>query len=94
MNLTKEQLEEVEQMGYMLLNPDMAALNLEVDELEFITEVQTVGSEVRRAYYRGYLRQVIETRQAITKAAHNGSNPAQIELLKLINRLQNALRHE
>ncbi len=93
MNLNTEQREQLEQMGYALITPELAATNLEVDELEFMTELRTVGSEVRRAYYRGYIRQLTETRQAIIKAAHNGSNPAQLELLKLINRLQNSLNH-
>ena len=93
MNLNKEQREQLEQMGYMLIPPQLAATNLEVDELEFLTEMKAVGSEVRQAYYSGYLRQLVETRQAIVKAAHNGSNPAQVELLKLINRMQNAIDH-
>lgn len=93
MNLTKEQREQLEQMGYTLIPPQLAAINLEVDELEFLTELKNTGSEVRQAYYSGYLRQLVETRQAIIKAAHNGSNPAQVELLKLINRMQNAIDH-
>ena len=93
MNLTKEQREQLDQMGYTLIPPQLAAINLEMDELEFLTELKTVGSEVRLAYYCGYLRQLVETRQAIVKAAHNGSNPAQVELLKLINKMQNAIDH-
>ncbi len=93
MNLNKEQLEQLEQMGYTLIPPQLAAINLEVNELEFLTELKTAGSGVRQAYYSGYLRQLVETRQAIVKAAHNGSNPAQVELLKLINRMQQAIDH-
>ena len=93
MNLNTEQLEQLEQMGYALITPELAATNLEVDELEFMTELRTVGSEVRRAYYRGYIRQFTETRQAIIKAAHNGSNPAQLEILKMIRHATNALNH-
>lgn len=93
MNLTKEQREQLEMMGYTLIPPQLAAINLEVDELEFLTQLRTAGSEVRQAYYSGYLRQLVETRQAIVKAAHNGSNPAQVELLRLINRMQNAIDH-
>lgn len=93
MNLTKEQREQLEEMAYNLVTPELAATNLEVDELEFMTELRTVGSEVRRAYYRGYIRQLTETRQAIIKAAHNGSNPAQLEILKMIRHATNALNH-
>lgn len=93
MNLNKEQREQLEQMGYMLIPPQLAAINLEMDELEFLTELKTEGSEVQKAYYSGYIRELVETRQAIVKAAHNGSNPAQVELLRLINRMQNAIDH-
>ncbi len=93
MNLTKEQLEALESMGYTLLSPEMAAIKLEVDELSLRDELQRIGSAARRAYYKGYIRQLIETRNAIIKAAHNGSNPAQQEILKMITRLQNQLIH-
>ena len=93
MNLTKEQREQLEEMAYNLVTPELAAINLEVDELEFMTELRTIGSSVRRAYYSGYLRQLIQTRQAIIKAAHNGSNPAQLEILKMIRHATNALNH-
>ena len=93
MNLTKEQREQLRQMGYTLIPPALAAINLEMDELEFLTELKTARSEVKRAYYSGYLQQLVETRQAIVKAAHNGSNPAQVELLKLINRMQQSIDH-
>ena len=93
MNLSKEKREQLEQMGYMLIPPTLAAINLEVDQLEFLTALRTNGSDVQQAYYSGYLRQLVETRQAIVKAAHNGSNPAQVELLRLIGRMQNAINH-
>ena len=93
MNLTKEQREQLEEMAYNLVTPELAAINLEVDELEFMTELRTIGSSVRHAYYSGYLRQLIQTRQAIIKAAHNGSNPAQLEILKMIRHATNALNH-
>lgn len=93
MNLTREQREQLEEMAFNLLPPELAAINLEVDGLEFMTELRTMGTPVRRAYYSGYLRQLIQTRQAIIKAAHNGSNPAQLEILKLIRSIHNSLNH-
>lgn len=93
MNLTKEQLEQVEQMAYYLFTPELTAVNLEVDQLDFLTELRSMGTEIHRAYYSGYIRQLSQTRQAIIKAAHNGSNPAQLELLKLIRQVSNAITH-
>lgn len=91
MNLTKEQLEQLEKMGYDLITPEMAAINLEVDEVELKMVLSTIGSPARRAYYRGYIRQLIATREAVIKAAHNGSNPAQLELMKAIKTMKMAL---
>lgn len=91
MNLNTEQLEQLEQMGYALITPETAAINLEVDEVELREDIRKVGSPARRAYYRGYLRQLMETRNAIIKAAHNGSNPAQLELMKMIRTMKIAL---
>ena len=83
MNLTKEQLDELEEMAFLLLTPEQCAINLEMPEMDFLTELHTVGSPLRRAYYRGHLRQIMLTRRAIVTAAHNGSHPAQVELLRL-----------
>lgn len=91
MNLNTEQLEQLEQMGYALITPETAAINLEVDEVELREDIRKVGSPARRAYYRGYLRQLMETRNAIIKPAHNGSNPAQLELMKMIRTMKMAL---
>lgn len=93
MNLTPEQLEQLGEMGYNLITPELAAINLEMDELEFLTELRTMGSPIQRSYYSGYIRQLTETRQAIIKAAHNGSNPAQLEILKMIRQVSNAIAH-
>lgn len=93
MNLTKEQLEQLERMGYMLITPELAAINMEIDEVLFRMELKEPKSPVRNAYYRGYLKQLLETREAITKAAHNGSNPAQLELMKLIKSFTLSLNH-
>ena len=93
MNLTKEQLEQLKEMAYNLVTPELAAINLEVNELEFMTDLRTMDTPVHRAYYSGFLRQLMETRQAIIKAAHNGSNPAQLELLKMIRQVTNDINH-
>lgn len=90
MNFNEEQLKEIEEMGFLLLTPEQCAINLELSEADFLTELHTKGSAVRRAYYRGHLRQLTQTRMAIITAAHNGSNPAQVELLRMI---RNVIRY-
>lgn len=88
MHLSEEQLRAVEEMGYRLFSPELTAINIEVDEYEFVEEIETPGTEIRKAYYKGIIRQETELREAIIKAAGNGSNPAQEQLLRLLIQLK------
>lgn len=92
MNLTKEQLKQVEEMAYRLIAPELIAINLEVDVYDFKMALEADGP-VRTAFFSGYLQQLIETRDALIKSAHNGSNPAQLELLKFIRDMDNKLKY-
>lgn len=94
MNLSEEQLECVQNMGYLLIPPKLCALNLEVDELDFLSEIRTPGSPIHKAYHLGYVRQLVDCRLAILKAARNGSNPAQAELLKYFEEAERHLKYE
>lgn len=94
MNLTEEQLESVRQSGELLIPPTLVAINLEVDEMDFLVDIRTPGTPIHRAYYKGYLNQLTETRAAIIKAARNGSNPAQMEVLKFIQEVNLQLKYE
>ena len=58
MNLTEEQLESVRQAGELLIPPTLVAINLEVDEMDFLTDIRTPGTPIHRAYYTGYLNQL------------------------------------
>lgn len=94
MNLNTEQLKSVEKLAYRLFTPSMIALSIEVDELDFVREVRTPGTAARTAFFKGYLQQQLETREALIKSARNGSNPAQVELLKLFNKMNRAIEYE
>lgn len=91
MHLTEEQLKQVEEMGYRLFLPELVAINIEADEEEFMMAVEEIGSDVRKAYYKGLIRQECELRDSIIKAAHNGSNPAQEQLLKMVSQLKSVI---
>lgn len=94
MYLNTEQLKEIEEMAYQLFTPFDIALALETsDQDDFIEAIGHTGSDVHRAFYRGYLRQLGELRADTIKAAKNGSNPAQLELIKCINNIQREVRH-
>ena len=94
MNLTEEQLKEIENAAYMLISPTMIAINLEVDENDFWTELRTRGTPIFKAYYKGYLKQLTELRTSIIKSAHNGSNPAQLEVLKFFQDIERKIAYE
>lgn len=94
MSLTQEQREEIEKMAYRLIPPGMIAINIGVDETDFLAELRTPGTEVRTAFYQGHLRQMVEVREAIIKSAINGSNPAQQELIKFFKSQKQYLEYE
>lgn len=94
MYFNAEQLNNIEEMAYQLFSPFEIALALETeDQDEFIEEITISGTDVHKAFYKGYLRQIGELRTDTIKAARNGSNPAQIELLKCITNIQRELQH-
>lgn len=93
MNLSPEQLKQVEELAYRLVPPELIAVNLEIDAFDFKIELNHTGSPVHKAFFCGYLKQLIETREALIKSAHNGSNPAQIELLKFIRDIDTKLKY-
>ena len=92
MNLTKEQLEALEDYAYNLITLDLVAIMMEVDELDLRAAIEDVGTEEHRAFYRGYGRMLLETRKGIIRSAQNGSNPAQVELLQLLREFENNIR--
>ena len=99
MNTTRRILNEaerttVEEMSYRLMSPFLIAINLEMDENDFLDELRTPGTDIRQAFYRGYIRQTMELRESIIKAAQNGSNPAQQELIKFIQQQNNHIQYE
>ncbi len=94
MYFNAEQLKNIEEMAYQLFSPFEIALALETEEAdEFIEEIGSPGTDAHKAFYKGYFRQLGELRTDTIKAARNGSNPAQIELLKCITNIQRELLH-
>lgn len=93
MNLSEEQLNEVEALAYRLLPPHDIAIVIEVTPLDLCEAINDDATPAHRAFYRGYLKQVVEQRDAIIKAAQNGSNPAQEEIMRFIHQLENRLRY-
>ncbi|HBB00726.1 MAG: hypothetical protein A2W86_11785 [Bacteroidetes bacterium GWD2_45_23] len=90
MHFSEEQLKTIEEMSYRLFQPHLIAINLEVDEDEFIEEIYQ-KSLARTAFYKGIIRHENEIREQIIKAALNGSNPAQEQLIRLLQIFHSSL---
>lgn len=84
MNLTEEQLSEVEEMAGLFFSIDNIADNLELDEAELETiklDFELKRGDFYKAYRKGWLTNEVKLRKSIEKAADNGSNPAQQMML-------------
>lgn len=77
MNLTLDQLTEVEQMAELFMSADEIAVNIEVDPEEFEISIKIQSGEIYQAYMKGILKTKIALRKAILSSAINGSSPAQ-----------------
>lgn len=49
-------------MAYRLIPPGIIAINIGVNETDFLAELRIPGTEVQKAFYRGHLRQMVEVR--------------------------------
>jgi hypothetical protein len=78
-------------MAYRLISPELIAINLELEESDFTEELRNPKSEVRKAFYKGYILQLIETRDALIKSARNGSNPSIDNMLRFFHKINNVL---
>ena len=84
MNLSEDQLNEVEEMAGLFFSVEDIADNLELDdqELEALQlNVQFKTGDFYKAYRKGWLISEVKLRKSIEKAAENGSNPAQQMML-------------
>ena len=89
MNLTEQQLNEVEMLAGLFFSPSEIMINLEIpihreEELRQILLLEN-DHPLFKAYNRGRLTAEIQLRQSIKQAALNGSNPAQASLMELLN---------
>ena len=69
MNLNEEALNNIEELAYRLIPPGMIAINMQLDECDFLDQIRIQGSDVRNAFFKGYVRQTIECREARIKSA-------------------------
>lgn len=85
MNLSEEQLSEIENMAGLFFSIEDIGINIdlplhEVEELREIVEKDT-SNVIYRRYHKGRLTNEVKLRTAINQSALNGSNPAQNTML-------------
>lgn len=77
MNLTEDQLKEIESMASLFFSPEEIAQNIEVDPDEFLLLLKSQAGDAFTRYMRGRLSSEVDLRRAIQQAALHGSTPAQ-----------------
>lgn len=81
MNLSEEQIEEIEEMAGLFYSLEDIADNIEIDLDELEKSITLKEGEIYKAYRRGWISGDMTLRKSIAKAAENGSNPAQQMML-------------
>lgn len=87
-NFSEEQLNQIEEMAYLLISPSLIAVNLGMMEADLRYHLKDETSPVYQAFYKGLLRQKMELHRSIIKAAGNGSNPAQEQLKAMVRAIE------
>lgn len=92
MNLTEEQLSEVEAMAGLFFTVEdiCAVLELDAETADYFDSCIKVKNNhpFVRAYIKGRLSSEVQLRTAVKQAALNGSNPAQNTMIEYFKKSQ------
>lgn len=83
-NLSPDLLKDLEEFASLMFSVEEISLILETDIAELQEAVRDPRSEAYRAFRKGRLQREAEVRTSIFTLAKNGSSPAQLSALKLI----------
>ena len=90
MNLTEEQLNEVEAMAGLFFTVEDICTVLELDSetVDYFDSCISVKNNhpFVKAYFKGRLSAEVQLRTAVKQAAMNGSNPAQNTMIDYFNK--------
>ncbi len=87
MNLTEEQLVEVEQFAAAFMKPYEIAIIMELGPM-FIAAIEDPCTAVSQAYQKGFLSSKYQVNRKIVDLAKAGSSPAQAMANKLIQDIE------
>ena len=92
MNLTPEELTEIEKFGELFLEPSEIAIIIGKDEQDFTDEIKDKDTAAYKAYWKGFLKSKALVRDSIVKSAQRDSSPAQTLLNQTIIKLERKLK--
>lgn len=87
MELTEEQLAQIEEYGSHFFTPLEIARIMKLDADEFMVDFDAEG-QVRDSIERGQLKSEAEVRKSIFDLAKSGSGPAQVLAVGIIEKYQ------
>lgn len=82
-----DRLSMIREMAYRTIPPSLIAEALGEDAEEFVMLVREHDTPEHTAYYEGYLRQLIELKEATIRAAKGGSDAAIEKIVKSLSAL-------
>lgn len=81
MNLTDKQLEEIQELAALLLEPEEIAVLMDIETNAFLREIDTKKGAVYQAYFKGKTETKKAIHENVIKMAKHGSPQAE-ELAK------------
>lgn len=73
MDYSTDLLKEIEKNAMGMMTPREISFLLDIDEIQFIDDINTRGNPARKAFFRGVTKTAMELRENIIDAAMAGS---------------------
>ncbi len=77
MTFNEKELEEIEKLGGLFMEPWEVAVILEVEMDPFEMQMEDRSSEAFKAYWKGFLKSKTEVMESVVQMAKRDSSPAQ-----------------
>ena len=88
MNLKAEEKELLERLGKTFFTFEDCAGILQIDIMDFKSEMEDMNSDIFTSYHRGYNMSQLEIRESIQKLASKGSAQAQKMIMDIISKTE------
>lgn len=91
LSLNDDQLEKVRECGRNMVSPSEIPFIIDVDERSFLSDIRTEGSDIRKAYMKGYTETSYKIHEINREIAEAGSPMAISEIMRSHNLCRNEL---